>query len=624
MILPPSDTDDIDFAKLSSEIAAVRETLKRFAKGNFDEEITFRGPLAGYLKTLQGNLRHLTWQVEQVASGDFTQRVDFMGDFSRAFNTMTVRMEQLLKDSKERERLLLLEILDSSPVCFSILVEGKVRFATPLMQTFLGIDIGDRLVEFFVSEAFGESLMGELQNKRTIEWCSVAMRTKNGETKEMLAHLFLSDYYDEQGVMLWLVDVTEIRRVEADLRKARDTAEDLARVKGEFLANMSHEIRTPMNAILGMLHLVRQTELSNKQSMYVETMGKSARLLLRIINDILDYSKIEAGKLLIETHVFSLAETLEEVFLTVNESAEKKNLCLSREIAQELPEKLLGDSIRLKQVLINLLSNAVKFTNEGSVRLQVRLDRRDAEGLVLLFAVSDTGIGIPEEQRGWLFDPFTQADSSMSRRYGGTGLGLAISKSLIEMMGGNIWCESRAKEGSTFFFTARFAFAPADSPITERSGDGSTDSVFDKTVRETSDPAISERRVAIPEHLRGLPILLVEDNKINQLIAVELLRLKGFLVDVASNGREAVEMVSEKAYGLVLMDVQMPEMDGLEATQRIRKDPQYADLPILALTANTMAGDRESCLEAGMNEHIPKPIDPTLLYQNIVRWARSV
>ena len=608
------DPWDRDFTELYSKIALIRETLKRFAKGDFDSDITCRGAVAGSLKALQANLRHLTWQVEQVAGGDFSQRVDFMGDFSRAFNTMTTRMEQLIKDSKERERLLLLEILNSCPVCFSILVDGAVRFATPFMKDFLGVEVGDRLSDFFQSREIGERLIAEHRNERTFHWISIAMKAKGGDIKEMLANVYPTNYYDEQGIMVWLVDVTPIRDAEAELRRARDAAEALSRAKDAFVANMSHELRTPMNAVLGITHLLRQTKLSDQQEGYVKTMEKSVHILMRIVDDVLDFSRMTEGVLAMKSQAFSPAVALQEVLFAVSESVERKGLSLNCDAAADVPETVVGDPLRLKQVLLNLVDNAIKFTETGGIRLHVGIDRQNGNEVTLFFSVADTGIGVSEVDSLHLFNPFMQVDSSMSRNYGGTGLGLAICKNLVEMMQGTIWCESRESEGTTFFFTVKFTLPPMTDEHSEPSPPADDE--------ETEDVG-DDQRVDIPESLLGMRILLVEDNKINQLVATGLLNQKGFSVDVAMNGRQAVDMIRQKVYGIVLMDLQMPEMDGFEATRMLRQDPRFVDLPIVAMTANTMASDRERCLEAGMNDHVPKPIDPPTLYRSIVQWAKT-
>ena len=537
----------------------------------------------------------------------------------------------------ERERLLLREILQSSPVCFSIVVDGIVHFATPFMREYFGIDDGENLMNFFHDTDLGNQLFAELHEKKLVHWQAVTMKTKSGERKEMLANLFMTDYNETKGVMVWLVDVTQLRTIEADLKKALETAERLARVKTEFLANMSHEIRTPMNAILGMIHLIWQTELSTTQVNYLDTVEQSAKLLLHIINDILDFSKIEAGKLLLAPTFFSLREIAEETFAMFRETITKKNLSYGLDIAEDIPPMVFGDSVRLKQILVNLLSNAVKFTLKGKVQVTIRSGKRmvdcDGKYAVVLFSVIDSGIGISAEDLDRLFLPFVQSDSSMTRKYGGTGLGLAISKNLVEMMGGNIWCKSRKNQGTTFSFTINFGLPANERQTNKIKQEETAEKKTEYTSKAPPRDALGyeEKRntdrkesldVEVPEHLQGLPILLAEDNKINQLVAKELLERKGFQVDIANNGKEAVEMVAQKRYGLVLMDIQMPEMDGFQAVELIRQDPQYAELPVIAMTAHAMTGYRDLCLEAGMNDYTTKPIVPEKLYELIVRWGK--
>ncbi|MCL2120444.1 MAG: ATP-binding protein, partial [Planctomycetaceae bacterium] len=527
----------------------------------------------------------------------------------------------------ERERLLLREILQSSPVCFSIVVDGIVHFATPFMREFFGIDDGENLVNFFHETDFGNKLFAELHEKKLVHWQAVTMKTKSGERREMLANLFMTDYNEMKGVMVWLVDVTQIRAIEEDLKQALETAEHLSKVKTEFLTNMSHEIRTPMNAVLGMIHLIWQTELSTVQVNYLDTMEQSAQLLLHIINDILDFSKIEAGRLVLAPTFFSLRGIIEEAFAMFSNLISQKNLGYGLDIAPEIPPVVFGDSLRLKQVLINLFSNAVKFTSKGSIRLEAKLGQRTEDcgtkHAVVRFSVSDTGIGISEESIERLFLPFVQSDASMTRKYGGTGLGLAISKNLVEMMGGSIWCESRTGQGTTFFFTINFGL-PADERQTKEIQDDA-EAVVRGDLNYTEKRKTDKQRtkeIEIPESLHGLPILLAEDNKINQMVARELLKRKGFEVDIANNGKEAVDMLSQKHYGVILMDIQMPEMDGFQATELIRKNPRYTELPIIAMTAHAMAGYRDLCLEAGMNDYTTKPIVPETLYELIVRWGK--
>ena len=401
----------------------------------------------------------------------------------------------------------------------------------------------------------------------------------------------------------------EIKQVEFDLRLARDAAEQSARSKSEFLANMSHEIRTPMNAILGMLKLAQSDDLPTlppKQADYVAKAEQSARTLLRIINDILDFSKIEAGKLEMESVEFSIADVLQQMTDMFGPAIRDKGLTFEMAAPPSLPGRLSGDPLRLAQILLNLIGNSVKFTEHGGISLSVvEVARRDHRSN-LQFTVTDTGIGMTPEQIKGLFSPFTQADTSTTRKYGGTGLGLAISQKLAHMMDGEIWCSSEPGQGSAFYLTVEFSLVSE----TERAAGG-------QAGQEEAAPAQ-------PLDLsRVRPILLAEDNDINQIIARKLLEKKGFKVEVANNGREAIDMLLAGDYELVLMDIQMPEMDGISATMEIRKMERFKDLPIIAMTAHAMSGDREKSLEAGMNDHVTKPIDMKLLYAALEKWIRA-
>ncbi len=544
-------------------------------------------------------------------------------------------------------------------------------------------------------------------------------------------------------------DITDEQRVRGDLANARDAAEAATRAKSDFLANMSHEIRTPMNAVIGLTHLALQTELTARQRGYLERIQSSSKALLGIINDILDFSKIEAGRLDLEETDFDLEDVLQNLADMFSLRAQEKGLEFLFEVAPVVPTRVVGDPLRLGQVLINFINNAIKFTDQGEITIGVAVLEQTETDLVLRFEVRDTGIGMTPEQVGKLFQEFTQADTSTSRKYGGTGLGLAIAKRLVEMMGGEVGVTSRPGVGSTFRCTVkvgRQVGAPTRHPReeladlqglkvlvvddNERAREILTDILksftFQVTAVDSGPAAIAALVAADPQEpfrlvlmdwrmpdmdgiettrridadaqittppvvimvtaygreeimqqaakagleaflikpvspstlldtimsvfgkgtvvrthrqveavvapdLRGTRVLLVEDNQVNQEVAVEILSQAGVDVTVANDGRQGVAAVTGAADGTtgsapfdaVLMDVQMPVMDGYEATRAIRRDPRLAELPIIAMTANAMAGDREQCLAAGMNDHVAKPIDVAELLSTLGRWTRS-
>ncbi|RNC85976.1 MAG: response regulator [Balneola sp.] len=387
------------------------------------------------------------------------------------------------------------------------------------------------------------------------------------------------------------------------LKTAKEQAEESSQAKSQFLSTMSHEIRTPLNAVIGLSGLLSESELNEKQKEFSQTIKTSGETLLSILNNILDYSKIESEKIELEHKEFDLKKLIQNVIEVNSPSFNDKDIKLSYELGNDVPLQLVGDSTRLQQILLNLVSNAVKFTEKGSVLIKVSSLSKKSNPKLLKFEVSDTGIGIPDDKVNRLFESFSQVDASTTRKYGGTGLGLAISKRLVELMGGTIEVSSKEKEGSTFSFTIQlFEITIKEPPKDTKESDTETQ----------SEGATFEK----------LSVLVAEDNMINQKVAIRILEQLDIVPDIANNGEEAAEMVSKNKYDLVFMDMEMPVMDGLDATREIRK--QKDTLPfnpkIIAMTANALPGYREKCLEAGMDDFITKPVSTDSIRSILATW----
>lgn len=565
-------------------------------------------------KTLQGMLLFDLDQPALFALDD----IEFIAQVSSHLSQMLQRIqaEQLV----QKERDFAYQVMKNLGQGLVILEpDWRISYCNPAFANLLGHEeayfIGRSFVDVVEDGAFEAiASMTEAERRARRSVRELNLVCKSGELiRVMISAVPRSNDFVNNGAICVVTDLTAQKKIADTLAQARDQALEATRLKSEFLANMSHEIRTPLNAVIGMTSLMLNSRLNAEQQDYMQTIYNSGELLLSLINDILDFSKIEAGKLELEARPFYLRSCVEEALGVVRNKAAEKKLALSCFVDEELPDYILGDSSRVRQVLVNLLSNAIKFTDEGEVVLSVGASQlgvdAGADGRFLLqFSVKDTGIGVAAEHFDRLFKSFSQVDTSTTRKYGGTGLGLAISKQLVEMMGGHIGVESQYGQGSTFYFTIVTQCVPVEQKEerTARQQDRAARVQTSSLGQPTAVPPSIDASLSQTYPLR---ILVAEDNRVNQKVALSLLGRMGYQADIANNGQEAIDALRERPYDVVLMDVQMPELDGVAATLQIRQLLPPPQQPfIIAMTAHALIGDREKYLQVGMDNYLSKPV----------------
>lgn len=563
------------------------------------------------LITKEGKLKYISASISPIKSldGSITGTVIVFRDITKL---------KLTEEKIEAERNNFKTVFNSSPIgMFIINSNAVVREANHMFLELFGVKAGET-VNHRIGEVIGcknsyngcgcaeecqlckfrSGIANLLEDKKAhYEVGIYYTKSRNAFVKRWLSMSFIEVLLtDEKLILITVEDITELKTQEEQLRNSKDEAEKANIAKSEFLTNMSHEIRTPLNGMIGMIDLTLLTELTHDQRDNLKSAKICAGTLLNLINDILDFSKMEAGKLLIDSFEFNIEDVVRDTIKVHLQRAWDKNIKLTYEIMPLSQKLLVGDPNRVQQILNNLISNSIKFTNQGEIKVRVEENHGEKGEIELFFTISDTGIGIEKDKMERLFKRFSQVDSTLTRKYGGTGLGLAICKQLTEMMGGKIWAESEKGYGSKFFFTIKF-FEGQDKLIG------------------------SEPLNEIPLNNNSYDILLAEDDKINQIVLSRILAEKGHKVDIAKNGKEVLSMLERNKYHGILMDIQMPEMDGIVATQRIREIERHTGghIPIIAQTAHALHGDRERFLSYGMDGYVSKPVQINLLYEEIDR-----